>query len=226
LVHLKEDEALVDLYKQSLVDFTTRKNSALNSHFFQDFIRRYPSQAWRLREDLLDLCRKSVNTYRQAQIVHLIELLVSLLPAMSEQNREAIKFMPLLKELLLELANNSCDEKAELSVAQMKELFKLASLAVRQTKRLSPATTQSIWEPKAWKILEQKLKTCRFQTSPALPKMSEQVARMSEVSSGKDTSRQVTSKRKVGEVNGTDVEPQVPKPSKRKKVKGDKVNHD
>ncbi|KDR81783.1 hypothetical protein GALMADRAFT_221648 [Galerina marginata CBS 339.88] len=226
LIHLKAEEALVDLYKQSLVDFTTRKNSALNSHFFQDFFRRYPAQAWRLREELLNACRKAVNAYRQAQILHLLELLVSLLPSMSEQNSLAIKFMPLLKDLLLELANDSCDEKAELSVAQMKELFKLASLAVRQTKRLSPATTQSIWEPKAWQALEQKLKTCRFKSSPALPKMSEQVFRLSDLSNGKYASKQAASKRKAGEVNNIDVETALAKPSKRKKVKEDKVNQD
>lgn len=81
-VYLKSENALVDIYRQSIVDFTTRKNSSLNAHFFQDFFRRFPLQAWALRQDLLDLSKKSINTYRQCQLLQLLELLVGLLPSM------------------------------------------------------------------------------------------------------------------------------------------------
>lgn len=81
-VQLKSEIALENIYRQSLIDFTTRKNSSLNAHFFQDFIRRFPVQGWALRQDLLDNCRKSINTYRQCQVLQLLEFLVSLLPSM------------------------------------------------------------------------------------------------------------------------------------------------
>lgn len=82
LVHLKAEQSIHDIYKQSLVDFTTRKNSSLNSHFFQDLIRRFPTQAWALRQDLINQCRKAVNAYRQCQVLQLLEQLISLLPSM------------------------------------------------------------------------------------------------------------------------------------------------
>jgi DNA polymerase phi len=140
---------------------------------------------------------------------------------------EAVAFMPSLRELLLDIAQESCSEKGNLTAAQMKEIFKLALLGVRHTKRLSPAATQQIWEPKSWKSLHQNLKTSRLKASPALQKMCEQVVRMSEdVPSGKPSTKSantVASKRKVEEVNGDDVTATPPKKSKRKKVKGDTI---
>lgn len=78
LVHLKEEASLLELYKESLTDFATRKNSSLNSAFFQDFIQRFPAEGWCLRQDLLSLCKSSINAYRQGQILQLLELLVKL----------------------------------------------------------------------------------------------------------------------------------------------------
>ena len=140
---------------------------------------------------------------------------------------EAVAFMPLLRELLLDIAQESCSEKGNLTAAQMKEIFKLGLLGVRQTKRLSPPSTQQIWEPKSWRSLRQTLETSRLKASPALQKMCEQVARMSEdVRSGKPSTKSVNtvaSKRKVEEVNGDVTAAPPPKKSKRKKVKGNTI---
>ncbi|KAJ4488037.1 DNA polymerase phi-domain-containing protein [Lentinula aciculospora] len=59
-------------YQKSLIDFTSRKNSSLNPSFFQQFIRRSRIAAWGLRNDLLELPEKAVNTYRRLQIYQLI----------------------------------------------------------------------------------------------------------------------------------------------------------
>lgn len=82
LVDLKAEASLVELYKESLVDFATRKNSGLNPTFFQDFLRRFPVEGWCLRQDLLSLGKSSINAYRQGQILQLLEILVKSLPSM------------------------------------------------------------------------------------------------------------------------------------------------
>lgn len=82
LVQLKADETLEGLYKESLVDFATRKNSSLNASFFQDFIRRFPPQAWAIRQDMIQQCRKAINAYRKCQILQLLDKLYTLLPSM------------------------------------------------------------------------------------------------------------------------------------------------
>jgi DNA polymerase phi len=80
LLHLGAEESLLQIYRPSLKDFITRKNSALNASFFQEFIRRCPMSAWSLRGDLLDLSNRAVNLYRQSQAYQLLELLVTQLP--------------------------------------------------------------------------------------------------------------------------------------------------
>ena len=82
LIQLKADQSLIQVYQQSLADFLTRKNSSLNTSFFQSFIRRYPASAWSLRTDLLELLNRSVNVYRQCQAYQLLEQLIVQLPAM------------------------------------------------------------------------------------------------------------------------------------------------
>ena len=81
LVNLKAEASLLGLYKESLADFATRKNSCLNPTFFQDFLRRFPAEGWCLRQDLLSLGKSSINPYRQGQILQLLELLVKSLPS-------------------------------------------------------------------------------------------------------------------------------------------------
>ena len=77
-MHIDED-ALVDLYKQDLHDFATRKNSGLNGVFFQNFVTKYPSCAWRMRRDILDLSTKAINAYRQTQVIQILRHLLNLL---------------------------------------------------------------------------------------------------------------------------------------------------
>ena len=82
LLCLDGEKSVLQIYRLSLTDFITRKNSALNTNFFQDFIRYCPTSAWRLREDLLDLSTRAVNSYRQCQVYQLVEVLVNQLPVM------------------------------------------------------------------------------------------------------------------------------------------------
>ncbi|KAF9566303.1 hypothetical protein CPC08DRAFT_114924 [Agrocybe pediades] len=227
MVHLKAEDALVDMYRQSLVEFATKKNPGLNSQFLQDFIRRYPALGWRLRKDLLEFTTKSKNAYRERKILVILELLLSLLPSISDCNDEVVEYMPLLRESLVKIVTDSLDQKSAITTQQVKEMSKLALLAVRQTRRISPAKVQSIWEPQSWRTLQERVKT-EAPEAAALQKMCEQIARSAELAaqtSDNSTSKaSKPSKRKAEEVAGDDNEEEAPvaKVSKRKKVKGEK----
>jgi DNA polymerase phi len=80
LIQADQKEAVATAYRESLQDFLTRKNSSLNSQFFKGFFQRYPSQAWQLHSQLIDLCSQAINGYRQAQAIQLLDILVSQLP--------------------------------------------------------------------------------------------------------------------------------------------------
>ena len=80
LHHEGETEPIVRVYRESLIDFVTRKASRLNTQFFQDFVRRQLATAWALRDDLIEVAGKAVNAYRQCQAFLLLHSLIKELP--------------------------------------------------------------------------------------------------------------------------------------------------
>ena len=128
--------------------------------------------------------------------------------------------MPLFQQLLLDMAKDSCSKKINFTAPQMKELFKFALMAIRQTKQISPETVESIWQPQSWTSLQENLVSSRFKDSTALHKMCEQIVHMLQKSDvavkGPANGKQ---KRGIDEISGEALTEE-PKKSKRKKMKG------
>jgi DNA polymerase phi len=61
------EDVVLENYRASLVDFFTRKNTALHSDFFEGFLRHYRSLGWKFREDILELSGKALNGHRKSQ---------------------------------------------------------------------------------------------------------------------------------------------------------------
>ncbi|KAF8061577.1 DNA polymerase phi-domain-containing protein [Lyophyllum atratum] len=225
LVHLDSEKALLEIYQQSLSDFMTRKNSALNSNFFQDFIRRSPTSAWALRNHLLDLSGRAVNAYRQGQAYQLLDTLISQIPAMDNiKPADVMEFMRLVRKSLLEVAASACDEKINLTAAQLKELFKLGLVATRQTQRVDQASVTEVWQPDSWHTLAGRLgSSSRFKNSPGLKKMCEDIVRLSRAAETSTSSAKSATKRKADDLAQTEEPTAVTKKTKRKKVKTDKT---
>lgn len=72
------ETSVLQLYRESLADFMTRKASSLNITFFKDFITRYPALGWRLRDDVLDTSPKAINVYRKCQAFQLLNTILTL----------------------------------------------------------------------------------------------------------------------------------------------------
>lgn len=126
--------------------------------------------------------------------------------------------MPLLRQLLLDTAKDSCSKKINFTASQMKELFKLGIMAIRQTNQISPETVESIWQPQSWTSLQEELVSSRFKNSPALHKMCEQIVHMSQkpdVAKGPANGKQ---KRGIEEISGEALTEE-PNKNKRKKMK-------
>lgn len=70
-------ESVINAYRTSLVDFTARKASPLHPSFIQDFVRRQPRAAWKMRGDFIQCAEKAVNTYRMCQTFQLLHPLLS-----------------------------------------------------------------------------------------------------------------------------------------------------
>ncbi|KAJ7098057.1 DNA polymerase phi-domain-containing protein [Mycena belliarum] len=201
--------AVLNAYRESLEDFTARKNSALNATFFLDAIRRYPLTIWTLRQDILSLSSKAVNAYRRSQALQLIQVLVTRLPA-SENKQEIVEFMSALRNVLVQCVTDACDDKIIATAQQMKDLFKLASFGIRQTQRVtSEVETRRVWDPKVWGIIGQKLAHSeRFKGSLGLQKACQKLS--------SPELQSASTKRKAGDTSGDDAND--PPKVKKKKV--------
>ncbi|KAJ7172623.1 DNA polymerase phi-domain-containing protein [Mycena filopes] len=158
LIEANAQETVVASYRESLEDFTTRKNSVLNNNFFLDAIRRYPAIMWTLRKDVISLANKAVNGYRRSQSLQLVQALVTHLPATPENKKEIVDVMLALRQALVQSVTDACDDKAILTAPQVKDLLKLGLFGIRQTQRItSEAETKRVWDPEAWETVGKKL---------------------------------------------------------------------
>jgi DNA polymerase phi len=87
LLHFQLEEPVLQVYRDSLLDFATRKASTLNPAFFQAFFQKYPCSGWKMKDTVIEASTQSVNGFRQCQCLQLfqhilnqITLTVSLLP--------------------------------------------------------------------------------------------------------------------------------------------------
>ncbi|KAF8212387.1 DNA polymerase phi-domain-containing protein [Mycena galopus ATCC 62051] len=177
LIEAGAQDTVMDSYRESLKDFTTRKNSALNSSFFLDAIRRFPSIMWTIREDIISLSSKAVNGYRRSQTLQLLQPLVTHLAA-AETQQEVVDFMPSFRRVLVQSVTDACEGKNSLTAPQVKDLLKLASFGIHHTRRIASATEiRTLWDPEAWEILGQKLANSeRFKGSTGLQKTCQKLS--------------------------------------------------
>ncbi|KAJ8078693.1 DNA-directed DNA polymerase [Marasmius tenuissimus] len=148
-------EDVVQLYRESLSDFLIRKSSSLNTAFFEEFLRRFQSEAWALRNDVLSLSEKAVNAYRRCQALQLLQHLSTHLPA--DSPKEVSEFIPQMQTTLFNCISNACDGKLTMTAPQVRELFKVALSASRQTQRTLPQDADKLLSGVQWGELSERL---------------------------------------------------------------------
>ncbi|KAF9069832.1 DNA polymerase phi-domain-containing protein [Rhodocollybia butyracea] len=200
---------VVSAYRQSLMDFISRKNSCLNVSFFQQFLRRSRTAAWDLRNELLQLPEKAVNTYRRLQVYQLIHDLLAEPP--TDAQAEVAQFLAALCQDLLGVISKACDENPSLilTAAQMREVLKLVLLAARQTRRIAPQHVATTWDSSVWSKTAEMLGASERYKATA--QMCRQVVQIASVSL-----KEAPTKRKAHSV--LEGAPSETKKSKRKKV--------
>ncbi|KAF9264758.1 hypothetical protein L218DRAFT_899775 [Marasmius fiardii PR-910] len=151
-----QTQDVLELYRQSLSNFVTKKKSSLNFIFFDGFLRRFQSEAWGLRDDILTLSQQAVNAYRRCQALQLLHNLVNHLPA-DDKSKEVLDFMKGLQRTLLDCISNACDGKLNMTAPQIREILKLALVAHRQTRKLIPEELETIWDITQWSSLSERL---------------------------------------------------------------------
>ncbi|KAM5542581.1 hypothetical protein V8D89_003542 [Ganoderma adspersum] len=182
LLHAEDIAPVLSAYRESLHDFVARKASKLNTAFFDDFVRRHPQVAWNMRDDLVKASSDALNGYRQAQVFHLVQTLVNQLQALGDKKSQTLAFMPSLRKAILDTLTKAClNESTTLQPAHVKDILKLAVVAVRQTKRVTDNTNElaSIWQPSSWSELSSALASNdRFKASVGLQAMCKQIVQL------------------------------------------------
>ncbi|KAI9456638.1 DNA polymerase phi-domain-containing protein [Lactarius psammicola] len=178
LLYVGADTTVRTAYTLSLVDFTERKASDLNTDFFSDFIKRHPRTAWDMREVLLAAPAKAVNAYRRGQAYILLQVLLVALPPMGycKPEDELDKLAVFMSQLQRAVHNtlSATGDANTTSTQSFKEALKLTLVGTRTTKRLMAdrATSVRIWEPALWAEL------CdRFKQTASLVELCKQIVK-------------------------------------------------
>ncbi|EJF62593.1 hypothetical protein DICSQDRAFT_135562 [Dichomitus squalens LYAD-421 SS1] len=214
LLHADDIEPVLTAYRESLHDFVARKASKLSTAFFDDFVRRHPQAAWKMRDDLVKASGDALNGYRQAQVFRLVQTLVNQLQALGDTKSEVLAFMPSLRKGILDTVSKACsDESTSLQPAHVKDILKLALGAVRQTKRFTQSSDElsTIWRPSKWTELSNTLASNdHFKASVGLQAMCKQLVQLLQESGT------AVSKAKAADKDKTNSKEKVAVVSKRK----------
>ncbi|KAF9452265.1 hypothetical protein P691DRAFT_661308 [Macrolepiota fuliginosa MF-IS2] len=216
LLNLGAEDIILESYRGSLVDSSTRKNSALRPDFFDEFLRRYREIGWKLREDILNLSDKALNGHRQGQVFQSLDILVSVVSTMSNCKSEWIAFLPQLIAKLQHVAITACGQEATINSTQVKAVMKFAINVLRLTQRHAPEQFQVVWKADPWISLKAELDSCkRFENTTGLRQTCEQI--ISTIKNPDSASKNKSGKRKAAEAQAIPEK----KEAKRKKMKGD-----
>ncbi|KAG1756485.1 DNA polymerase phi-domain-containing protein [Suillus paluster] len=189
LTNIGYEKTVLRLYRESIVDFMTRKASSLNMTFFKDFITRYPALGWCLRDSILDISLKAINAYRKCQAFQLL----------NGDPQDVLSFILKLHTSVLQFIDSACDDQVSLSAAQIKDLFKLVILGVRQASKVD-SSNQNAWDSGAWCTLHGRLVASkRFGSSIAVLKLCSQVESALQGRNGRQCNS-IAPKRKAEEV--------------------------
>ncbi|KAH7889259.1 DNA polymerase phi-domain-containing protein [Phlebopus sp. FC_14] len=218
LVQSNGEDVAVHVYQESLDDYLSRKASQLNSSFFQDWSRRFPSLAWKLKEGILNASSKAVNGYRKSQAFQLLHTILSQPPKVrkASQGTSAASFQKALQKTIIDQIIAAASDETSLTASQAKDLLKVALLRVRQLRKanVTPVVLDA-WDPTAWKTLHSRLSSSdRFKSSSSLLDMCRQVESALPLSNPEGRNNEA-GKRKVDEV--ADAEPSKKRSRKKQK---------
>ncbi len=146
---------LVEIYRESLLDYLMRKASRLRHEFLIDAFRRFPVLGWELRSELLDNCRPGAATraFRQVQVMSMLQAVLTQIAQRSEKS-EILGFVPEISSCFVQIINDStnAESTAALSSNHMKDTIKFVLQAARISSKAETGTTGTEKLQSAWKL--------------------------------------------------------------------------
>lgn len=176
---------LVEVYRESLLDYLMRKASRLRHEFLIDAFRRFPMLGWELRSELLDNCRPGAATraFRQVQVMSMLQAVLTQI-AQRPEKAEVLGFVPEISNCFVQIINDSADAESTspLSSNHMKDTIKFVLQAARISSRIEPGSTdklQSAWKVAKLQDASEKLQNSeRFKASTSIHDLMKQLLKV------------------------------------------------
>ncbi|KAJ1031815.1 hypothetical protein NDA13_002201 [Ustilago tritici] len=172
---------LVEMYRQSLLDYLTRKASRMRYEFLIDAFRRFPMLGWELRSELLDSCRPGAasRAFRQVQVMQMLQAVLTQIAQRADQ-KEVIAFLPEISNCFVQMVNES-DAAAVVSSNHMKDTIKFVLQAARISARIetNKDNLQSAWKLDKLQEAGEKLQNSdKFKASTSIHDLMKQLLKV------------------------------------------------
>ena len=176
---------LVEVYRESLLDYLMRKASRLRHEFLIDAFRRFPMLGWELRSELLDHCRPGAATraFRQMQVMSMLQAVLTQIAQRPEKG-EVLGFVGEISNCFVQIVNDSAaaESTSPLSSNHMKDTIKFVLQAARISSRIEPGSNdklQSAWKVAKLQEAAEKLRNSeRFKASTSIHDLMKQLLKV------------------------------------------------
>lgn len=220
---------LVEIYRESLLDYLLRKASRLRHEFLIDAFRRFPLLGWELRSELLDNCRPGAasRAFRQMQVMLMLQAVLTQM-AQRPEKTEVLNFVPEISSCFVQIVNESAtaESTSALSSNHMKDTIKFVLQAARISARIEPAPSgklQSAWKVAKLQDAAEKLQSSdRFKASTSIHDLMKQLLKVIQPTAAGSDSNKKNKKRAAEEKTTPAPQPNGTSPSPAKKVKASK----
>ncbi|CDR99623.1 hypothetical protein [Sporisorium scitamineum] len=216
---------VVEIYRESLLDYLLRKASRLRHEFLIDAFRRFPLLGWELRSELLDNCRPgaAARVFRQVQVMSMLQAVLTQVAQRAEK-AEVLTFVPEISACFVQIINDSCDaaSTSALSSNHMKDTIKFVLQAVRISSRIEAANKEKLQS--AWKVAKlqdaaEKLQGSeRFKASTSIHDLMKQLLKVVQPDAEGGAEGKKKNKKRAADVSTAKVNGKLPSPAKKVKA--------
>lgn len=167
-------EAVTEIYKASLKDLMTRKNSKLSPTFIQDYISRQVAPGWTLREDVLNYAKgEEVNDFHHVTALTLLSAVAKQFSNLVKagHKEEVALFVESCRKVLYEALETKASAEGTWNAPRVKEVIKACLQIARFSQSIynTPAALATAWSVEDLRNLNASLKqTERLKNTPSV----------------------------------------------------------
>ncbi|WWC68679.1 uncharacterized protein I206_102613 [Kwoniella pini CBS 10737] len=199
-----DSKIIEQIYGETLKDFMIRKSSLLHPNFIIEFIKRFPSKAFNLSNDLIKYTEEGINTFRQLQAYSMLQIILQHLPSFNKSNiinkKQIEEFIKNSIKAIYKTIENSNSEENGWNSNKLKDVIKF-SLALARTSKNLEMDMNNTWDLTKVQLVGENLKN--GEKTKDFKGVQSMWNQLSSILGGKQSNEK---KQKTKRKNGEDVE--------------------